>query len=107
MPTQNARPLLVPQRKLRGKLSVLIDTRFDLQRSVNQTRFGEVIDQQLAIVVAIATAPHPADHVVSVRRSKRQNDRKLVGPILAWQLHEHKVRSDRLRLLLALTGQPN
>ena len=67
------RALLIPERKLSGELRVLIDARFDLQRAINQTRLGKVVNQQRPVRLAITTARHPADHVISLCGSKRKD----------------------------------
>ena len=70
---QDIRPLLVPQRHLRRELRVLIDARFDLQRSVDESRLRKVVDDRRAVMRLVASRRDPADQVVPVRRRERQN----------------------------------
>src|SRR3954451_8788247 len=67
----HARALLIPERELTGQLRVLIYARFDLQRAVNQSRSREIIDEKMAVSVAVAAASDPANHVVLVGGRKR------------------------------------
>jgi hypothetical protein len=96
----HVRALLVPQRQLSGQLRVLIDARLDLQGPVDQLGLGEVIDQGLAIVFAVASAGDPADQVVAIggvngRIAMNSVDRS------PGQGHQHEVR---FHDLLALIG---
>ena len=58
--------LLIPQRELSGKLRILIDARFHLERTVDEACFWEVVDDGGAIVRAIAAAGDPTDQVVAI-----------------------------------------
>ena len=69
----HVRSLLVPQRELSRQLRVLIDSRFHLQRAVDELRLREVVDDALAVVRAVAASGDPADEVVSVGRGERQD----------------------------------
>src|SRR5438128_2031630 len=102
MPASHVRALLIPKRKLSRKLGVLIYARFDLQWPIDQTRFGEVVNQKRAVSVAVAASRHPADHVVTIRGRERKNLDKLSSGFFVRQLHQHKVRLERLLLLLIL-----
>ena len=94
------RALLIPQTQLPGKLRILIDARFDLQRPVHQPGLGKVVHHRRAIVLAVAAAGDPADQVVPVGRGEGQNLDKLRAR-LARQLHQHKVRLHGLSDLFA------
>src|SRR5262249_32074988 len=101
MAAQNSRALLVPQRKLRRKLRVLIDARLNLQWTIDQPRLREVVDQQPSVILAITAPGHPADQVVSIGRSEGEDEHKLVLLRLTRQLHQHVIRIDRRGLLLS------
>ena len=76
----HVRALLVPQRQLTRQLRVLIDARLDLQRTVDQPRLREVVDDRRAVVRAVAAPGDPADQVVAVRRRERQDLDELRSP---------------------------
>src|SRR5262249_4972821 len=50
VPTNNPRTHLVPQRQLLGDFRILIDQRFNLERTVDELIFGKLINNQLAVV---------------------------------------------------------
>ena len=93
--------LLVPKRQLAGKLCILVDARFYLQRSIYEAGLGEVIDDRRAIMSTVAAPGNPADKVVAVRRSEGQ-DVDVLHAGLAGQLHQHEVGSNWLRGSLRL-----
>ena len=78
-----------------------------MQRAVDKPRLGKVVNQKFSIVLAVAATRHPANHVVPARRSEGQNQNKLVADLFTGQLHQHKVRIDRLYLLAVLIVQRN
>ena len=67
------RSLLVPQRQLSGELRVLIDSRLNMQRSIDQLRLGKVVDHRRSVVFAVAAAGNPSNEIVTVGRSEGQN----------------------------------
>src|SRR6185436_2759386 len=99
--------LLIPERELRRQLGILINARFNLQRSINQSGLGEVVDQKFPVFVAIATTGHPANQIVSPGRSKRQNQDKLAILFFSGQLHQYEVRIECLILSLVLCIEAN
>src|SRR6185503_1263362 len=96
MPTLHLRALAVPKRELRRQLRVLIDTRFDLQGTIDQARLRKSVGEQRAVIVAVATRGHPTDHVVTIVWRERQNRRELDPFIFARQLHQDEIGLDRL-----------
>ena len=65
--------LLIPQRQLSGELRVLIDSRLDLQRSIDEFRFWKVINYRRTVVRAVAAPGNPADQIIPVGRGEGQN----------------------------------
>ena len=59
------RALLIPQRQLSGELSVLINSRLDLQWSIDQLRLGKVVDHRRTVVCAVAAAGNPPNQIIS------------------------------------------
>src|SRR4030095_7667610 len=100
MSANDGGPLLIPKCELSRELRVLIDPGFDLERSINQTRFREIVDEELPIVLSIAATGQPANHVVAICWSERKDEDKLVLLLLTRQLHEHVIRIDRRGLFL-------
>src|SRR4051812_46088087 len=98
----NARALLIPERELTRKLRVLINSGIDLIRPINQSRSWKIIDEKVAVIVAVATTSHPADHVVLVGWRERHDLDKLILYLLARQLHQDEVRFERFALLLLI-----
>ena len=74
------RTLLIPQRQLSGKLRILIDSRLDLQWSIDQLCFGKVVDHGRTVLCAVAATGNPANQIIPVSRRKGQNlDELLAG----------------------------
>ncbi len=94
------RALLIPQRQLSRKLRVLIDSRLDLQRSVNQLGLRKVVGHRCTVVWPIAAPGNPADQIVPVGWRERQNLYELHAGF-ARQFHQHEIRLHRLCRLLA------
>ena len=76
-PRRTSRALLVPQRQVLGNVLVLIDARLDLHRAVHQLLFRELVKNQVAQVIAVASRGHPTDQIVLAPRSERKNQQKL------------------------------
>src|SRR5204863_3899717 len=72
-PAPDVRALLIPQRQLARELRVLIDSRLDLQRSVNQFRLGKVVDHRGAVLRAVAASRNPANQVIPVGGREWEN----------------------------------
>ena len=89
-----------------GKLRILIDSRLDLQRSVDQLRFRKVVDHRRPVLRAVAAPGNPANQVVPIRRRKGQDFHELFAGF-ARQFHQHKVRLHRLSRLLTSIAHPN
>src|SRR5260370_41118241 len=54
-----------------------MNTRFDLERSVNELFLGKLVDDQLAVVRWIAARCEPCDHVVAAARHHGDHDKEL------------------------------
>src|SRR6266436_10337770 len=50
---------LIPQRELLRYLGILIDPRLDLERPVDESLLGELVDNQLAVVWRVTTRSEP------------------------------------------------
>jgi len=100
------RALLVPQTQLSRKLRVLIDSRFDLQRSVHKFRFGKVIDHRSAVMCPVAAARNPTNQIVPVGRGKWQDLYELDAGFTR-KSHQHEIRFHRERRLLAAGVHPD
>src|SRR5438105_4806358 len=70
--TNDHRTLLIPEGQLRRKLRILIDSGLDLQRSVDEARLRKTVSAQSPVFVAITSAGHPTDQIVSIRGRKRK-----------------------------------
>ena len=57
-------PPLVPKGELFRNDGILIDHRFDLQRTEGQPLFGQLIQDDLPVFGKIAFGAHPGDHIV-------------------------------------------
>ena len=100
------RTLLIPQTQLAGKLRVLVNARLDLDRPIDQTGLGKIVDNRCAVVLAVAAPGNPPDQVRPVEGREGQN-LNVLDAAFARQLHQYKVRLHRLRLLRATFAQTN
>lgn len=63
MPRRAWEPLLIPPCLLYRKLRVLIDSRFDLQRAIDQLRFREIVDDRRTVWCTVAAPGNPTNQI--------------------------------------------
>src|ERR1035441_6916088 len=76
--TYHSRTHLIPQRELLRDLRILIDPRLDLKRPVDELVFGELVDDQFAVVGRVAARSEPRYHVVAAARYHGKHEEELV-----------------------------